>query len=224
MDSMRCPACGQPLTGLGKVCLNCGWTAKGRVSAESDVDIELLETRQDKAPDLCPYCRFPIEGSRPVIRCPQCGTPHHRECWQENGGCTTYGCSAGPSGLRAARATLMPPYPREYQPYRVAGRPLTSSNLPRTIRYQLHSQANSAITLAIWALLTSTFSFVCCGALLSPLLMLLASYHALATLAKYYLSRANEPGVYAKAIAALVVTAIALVVLVVISRLVYNYR
>lgn len=28
--------------------------------------------------------------------CPSCGIPHHTECWQENGGCTVLGCTAGP--------------------------------------------------------------------------------------------------------------------------------
>ena len=28
--------------------------------------------------------------------CPSCNTPHHAECWEENGGCTTYGCKNSP--------------------------------------------------------------------------------------------------------------------------------
>ena len=28
--------------------------------------------------------------------CPECGIPHHAECWEENGGCTTFGCRAAP--------------------------------------------------------------------------------------------------------------------------------
>ncbi len=46
---------------------------------------------------ICPYCRTEIgslEGER--IDCPGCGTPHHSDCFQENGGCTIFGCSKAP--------------------------------------------------------------------------------------------------------------------------------
>ena len=40
----------------------------------------------------CPYCQFPIKGDSNLAICSQCGIPHHLECWQENGKCTTFGC------------------------------------------------------------------------------------------------------------------------------------
>lgn len=46
----------------------------------------------------CPYCRgsiAPEEGNE--LACPGCGTPHHVECYAENGGCTVFGCSAAPA-------------------------------------------------------------------------------------------------------------------------------
>jgi len=39
----------------------------------------------------CPYCQFPIKQDSQVVVCAECRIPHHRECWQENGGCTTFG-------------------------------------------------------------------------------------------------------------------------------------
>jgi TM2 domain-containing membrane protein YozV len=30
------------------------------------------------------------------IDCPGCGTPHHPDCFKENGGCTVFGCSSAP--------------------------------------------------------------------------------------------------------------------------------
>lgn len=61
---------------------------------------------------VCPYCRMTVEcgdgecangnvsgGEAAVwdcVRCPACNTPHHRDCWDENGGCTVFGCSAAP--------------------------------------------------------------------------------------------------------------------------------
>ena len=41
----------------------------------------------------CPFCKTPITEEDAVKVCPACGIPHHEGCWQENGGCTTFGCS-----------------------------------------------------------------------------------------------------------------------------------
>jgi len=46
---------------------------------------------------VCPYCRAEIEPDEAqVVVCPGCGTPHHADCFEENGGCTIFGCSAAP--------------------------------------------------------------------------------------------------------------------------------
>lgn len=45
---------------------------------------------------VCPYCRTAMDDASPVTRCSVCSTPHHRECWEENGGCTVFGCEATP--------------------------------------------------------------------------------------------------------------------------------
>lgn len=41
---------------------------------------------------ICPYCQFPIKPGEAVLFCSACGLAHHRQCWQENGKCTTFGC------------------------------------------------------------------------------------------------------------------------------------
>lgn len=47
---------------------------------------------------VCPYCRSAIEpGAGDELVCPGCGTPHHSDCFAENGGCTVFGCSAAPA-------------------------------------------------------------------------------------------------------------------------------
>jgi hypothetical protein len=65
---------------------------------------EVLEYLLDSAPlpgikleavELSPGGECQVCGSRmeePVIRCEACRTPHHRECWQYMGRCTTYAC------------------------------------------------------------------------------------------------------------------------------------
>ena len=44
----------------------------------------------------CPYCQSKIKQGSDFTVCSHCGTPHHKECWNENGGCTTYGCINNP--------------------------------------------------------------------------------------------------------------------------------
>ena len=41
----------------------------------------------------CPYCKTEIKEGEEVKVCPACGIPHHASCWNENKGCTTFGCS-----------------------------------------------------------------------------------------------------------------------------------
>ncbi len=47
---------------------------------------------------VCPYCRGPIEtdSEQPKV-CEGCGTPHHADCYEENSGCTIFGCSEAPA-------------------------------------------------------------------------------------------------------------------------------
>ena len=50
------------------------------------------------AEPVCPYCRMPFdEASPPRVFCTACGTPHHQDCYEENGGCTVFGCSRAPA-------------------------------------------------------------------------------------------------------------------------------
>jgi TM2 domain-containing membrane protein YozV len=47
---------------------------------------------------VCPYCRMPFEETGPArVFCTACGTPHHEDCYQENGGCTVFGCARAPA-------------------------------------------------------------------------------------------------------------------------------
>lgn len=41
----------------------------------------------------CPFCKTEITETDAVKVCPACGIPHHEGCWDENHGCTTFGCS-----------------------------------------------------------------------------------------------------------------------------------
>ncbi len=53
----------------------------------------------------CPYCQYPVKHESEVTVCPGCSIPHHRECWQENDGCTTFGCQGLSGGSYHSRGT-----------------------------------------------------------------------------------------------------------------------
>jgi TM2 domain-containing membrane protein YozV len=47
---------------------------------------------------ICPYCRTEaILGESNLSICNGCATPHHADCYEENGGCTIFGCSEAPA-------------------------------------------------------------------------------------------------------------------------------
>ena len=41
---------------------------------------------------ICPYCKTEFKQGDDIVLCSQCEMPHHKECWIENQGCTTFGC------------------------------------------------------------------------------------------------------------------------------------
>ncbi|MTA02581.1 MAG: hypothetical protein F2578_04535 [Actinobacteria bacterium] len=43
----------------------------------------------------CLYCQTALDDDR-APRCPSCSARHHLECWDENGGCSQFGCDSGP--------------------------------------------------------------------------------------------------------------------------------
>lgn len=48
----------------------------------------------------CPYCQYPIKQKAAIYLCNECNIPHHKECWEENRGCTTYGCTGSVTKVR----------------------------------------------------------------------------------------------------------------------------
>lgn len=41
----------------------------------------------------CPYCKSEFKEDDVIVICSVCEMPHHLSCWQENNGCTTFGCT-----------------------------------------------------------------------------------------------------------------------------------
>lgn len=41
---------------------------------------------------VCPFCKTEFKEGDDIVVCSACEMPHHKECWVENQGCTTFGC------------------------------------------------------------------------------------------------------------------------------------
>lgn len=52
----------------------------------------------------CPICQSGLVADDAVIACSDCDQVHHQECWQEVGGCATYGCPQAPAATKEAAA------------------------------------------------------------------------------------------------------------------------
>ncbi|MBU9745049.1 hypothetical protein KTH81_14575 [Lachnospiraceae bacterium ASD3451] len=42
---------------------------------------------------VCPYCKTAFTEYDDLVICSKCEMPHHKSCWIENQGCTTFGCT-----------------------------------------------------------------------------------------------------------------------------------
>ncbi len=95
------------------------------------------------AEPVCPYCRMPFdEASPPRIFCTACGMPHHEDCYQENGGCTVFGCKRAPaddpklqvsqSDLSAVSVPVQPyaPVAQQYAPMAQQTAPVAQQATP----------------------------------------------------------------------------------------------
>src|SRR5262249_11929714 len=56
----------------------------------------------------CPICQTARAEGEASVRCPACEQVHHRECWAEVGGCSTYGCSQAPAPGKEAPSPFGP--------------------------------------------------------------------------------------------------------------------
>lgn len=47
----------------------------------------------------CPYCKTEFKEGEEIVVCSACEMPHHKDCWIENQGCTTFGCQGTIRGV-----------------------------------------------------------------------------------------------------------------------------
>ncbi len=64
-----------------------------------DTDVRVLEVATREA--VCQVCGCAVTDL--PVRCGRCGTPHHDDCWEYNGGCSVYACGGRDEGVTGAR-------------------------------------------------------------------------------------------------------------------------
>jgi hypothetical protein len=78
----RCGHCGAVCDETETLCSECGRPLHSPTAAPV----------RSTTPRICPYCRSNIGPSESTVECSACRLVYHSDCWQENGGCSTYGC------------------------------------------------------------------------------------------------------------------------------------
>jgi hypothetical protein len=65
-----------------------------QVSLAAAAGIEFIQSDEAQLIDdaRCAVCRENLVHE--LVVCRRCNTPHHRECWEYGGGCSTYGCGS----------------------------------------------------------------------------------------------------------------------------------
>lgn len=63
-----------------------------QVRAGKESAIVFLSSAECAKQGRCPVCEHPFEGK--LRNCEACATPHHAECWDYFGGCSTYACTS----------------------------------------------------------------------------------------------------------------------------------
>ena len=64
---------------------------------------KLLFSKKDSCMDtleICPICCCELSSSEETFICPDCNIHYHKECWNENEGCATYGCNSSKAATK----------------------------------------------------------------------------------------------------------------------------
>ena len=113
----------------------------------------------------CGICQTEIDADDPKISCNKCSLPFHRECWDENLGCSAYGCPnvgilrAGPD----IRIGNPPPLPgREALSAQFSATPVKSANSWHYLLLALSSLATllGLVCYGVFALITMSVSLL----------------------------------------------------------------
>ena len=107
-------ACGAPtwvpnhLAGRVQTCGHCHQQVQ--IPPAPAANLSDAPPADDAPPILCSICQCPISRGESQTHCPDCGLAFHGECWEENLGCSAYGCSQV-NVLAEPQAPARPPLP-----------------------------------------------------------------------------------------------------------------
>ncbi len=89
--AVRCPRCKSEVAPAG-------------AAAQAAGGLPIAATAVETTGGTCPICLTAFDPGSPARSCPSCGQFHHVECWDEVGGCATYGCDQAPRAEKEAPA------------------------------------------------------------------------------------------------------------------------
>lgn len=55
---------------------------------------------------ICPFCKSEFKEGDEIVVCSACDMPHHKDCWIENQGCTTFGCMGSITSASDSETTV----------------------------------------------------------------------------------------------------------------------
>ena len=61
--------------------------------------------------EFCPVCNIPFNKDDDIVVCPECGTPHHRGCWQAKNECANSPLHAQGFEWHPLKSAAFPPPP-----------------------------------------------------------------------------------------------------------------
>jgi hypothetical protein len=95
--AVRCPRCKAPLSAAGDVAPSGGAPVAPTASTTPEPAAFNSSPLNPDRDTLCPICQSSIYQGEAIIACAGCDQIHHQECWDEIGGCGTFGCKQAPS-------------------------------------------------------------------------------------------------------------------------------
>jgi hypothetical protein len=118
-------ACGSPLwvsndlAGKRGMCRHCRKPVTVPAAEGPAAVAPAIKPSTSKRIAKCAVCHSPINEGEETTQCPDCAMNFHAECWQENFGCSSYGCPQvevlKPKEEAPAPAEAIQPLTRDYE-------------------------------------------------------------------------------------------------------------
>lgn len=72
-----------------------------RKTIKKHYSVTPFEATENEIGKICSICGSGILNGESIVICPECKLPYHYDCWNEMGGCGSYGCAAAPDIKKA---------------------------------------------------------------------------------------------------------------------------